>query len=47
MLNEADVRLGAGSPAIDAGLPLADVTLDAAGVGRPRGAGYDLGAYER
>ena len=47
MLNEADARLGAGSPAIDTGLPLADVPFDAAGVGRPRGAGYDLGAYER
>lgn len=44
---ETPARLGAGSPAIDTGLPLADVTHDAAGVPRPRGAGYDLGAYER
>jgi hypothetical protein len=47
MLNEADARLEAGSPAIDAGWPLTDVPFDAAGVGRPRGAGYDLGAFER
>jgi hypothetical protein len=40
-------RLGPASPAIDAGLPLADVTHDADGVTRPRGSGYDLGAYER
>jgi hypothetical protein len=29
------------------GLPLAGVTHDANGVQRPRGRGYDLGAYER
>jgi parallel beta helix pectate lyase-like protein/pectate lyase-like protein len=40
-------RLGPDSPAIDAGLPLAGVTSDADGVRRPRGKGYDLGAYER
>ncbi len=42
-----DVRLRYDSPAIDAGLPLKEVPADADGVGRPRGAGYDLGAYER
>jgi hypothetical protein len=39
--------LEAGSPAIDSGLPLIEVTHDADGVARPRGAGHDLGAYER
>jgi hypothetical protein len=42
-----DFRLRYDSPAIDAGLPLIEVPVDADGVGRPRGAGYDLGAYER
>lgn len=42
-----DFRLRYDSPAIDAGLPLAEVPVDADGVTRPRGAGYDLGAYER
>jgi pectate lyase-like protein/parallel beta helix pectate lyase-like protein len=47
-LGEApDFRLRYDSPAIDAGLSLADVPEDADGVARPRGAGYDLGAYER
>ena len=40
-------RLKLESPALDAGLPLAWVTHDAEGVRRPRGRGYDLGAYER
>ncbi|MGI8818889.1 MAG: choice-of-anchor Q domain-containing protein [Gemmatimonadales bacterium] len=42
-----DFRLRYDSPAIDAGLPLAEVTEDADGVRRPRGSGYDIGAYER
>ncbi|HEX2251559.1 MAG TPA: right-handed parallel beta-helix repeat-containing protein [Gemmatimonadales bacterium] len=42
-----DVRLGADSPAIDAGRSLPEVPHDAEGVRRPKGAGYDLGAYER
>jgi hypothetical protein len=40
-------RLRSDSPALDVGLPLAEVTHDADGVARPRGRGYDLGAYER
>jgi PKD repeat protein len=48
----ADPRLGsdykplAGSPAIDAGQPISEVTNDYSGGGRPQGAGYDIGAYE-
>jgi hypothetical protein len=47
LVEATDPRLRYDSPAIDAGLPLAEVTHDADGVSRPRGAGYDLGAYER
>ena len=36
----------AGSPAIDKGQTLADVTNDYAGGARPFGAAYDIGAYE-
>jgi hypothetical protein len=39
--------LAAGAPAIDAGTAIPEVTRDRAGVTRPRGAGYDVGAYER
>ena len=42
-----DFHLRSGSPAIDVGLPDPQVSHDADGVTRPRGAGYDLGAYER
>lgn len=42
-----NLRLRPDSPAIDAWLPLVEVTHDADGVARPRGNGYDLGAYER
>lgn len=35
-----------GSSAIDAGIELDDVTTDQRGVLRPKGAGYDIGAYE-
>ncbi|HEV7366070.1 MAG TPA: right-handed parallel beta-helix repeat-containing protein [Gemmatimonadales bacterium] len=41
-----DFHLRSDSPAIDVGLPNPQVTHDADGVTRPRGAGYDLGAYE-
>jgi hypothetical protein len=41
-----DYRLAAGSPAIDAGVRIAGVTSDRNGVGRPVGAGDDVGAYE-
>jgi hypothetical protein len=44
---KGSVRLAPGSPAIDSGLPLVEVTHDADGVVRPRGAAFDLGAYER
>ena len=42
-----DFRLRAGSPAVDAALPLIEVSHDAEGTARPQGAGPDLGAYER
>ncbi len=44
-LANGDLHLQATSPAIDAGLPV-DVTEDSAGVSRPSGAGFDIGAYE-
>jgi hypothetical protein len=47
LTGKTDFRLLPDSPAIDAGLPLAGVIHDADGVVRPRGSGYDLGAYER
>jgi len=39
-------RLQAGSPAIDAGVTLAEVTNDFDGINRPQGSGHDIGAYE-
>lgn len=42
-----DFRLGVGSMARDAGKTIAAVTNDFAGVARPQGAAYDIGAYER
>ena len=39
-------HLQPGSPAIDAGFPLAQVTNDFDGDPRPRGPGYDIGAFE-
>ena len=41
-----DYRLRPGSPAIDAGKALPEVTTDIDGIPRPSGAGYDSGAYE-
>ena len=39
-------RLAIASPAIDRGVPLAEVAADADGARRPVGQGYDAGAYE-
>ena len=39
-------RVQTGSPAIDKGTSLKAPTTDYAGVARPRGAGFDIGAYE-
>jgi hypothetical protein len=41
-----DFHLRAGSPAIDAGLKLPAVPTDFDGKTRPRGAGWDIGAFE-
>ncbi|MDD3647768.1 MAG: choice-of-anchor Q domain-containing protein [Candidatus Dojkabacteria bacterium] len=41
-----DFRLQAGSPAIDAGATLSEVTDDIIGIPRPQGSAYDIGAYE-
>jgi hypothetical protein len=41
-----DFRLDAGSPAIDRGATVADVRVDFAGVARPRGSAFDIGAFE-
>lgn len=42
-----DYRLGAGSPAIDAGVSTSpDVTADIDGIPRPQGSAYDIGCYE-
>lgn len=42
-----DFHLSPTSPALDAGETRADVPTDIAGVARPQGAGFDIGAYER
>jgi parallel beta-helix repeat protein len=39
-------QLLSGSPAIDAGITLSQVTSDFAGVSRPQGTAYDIGAFE-
>jgi parallel beta-helix repeat protein len=41
-----DYRLKAGSPAIDAGISSPDVLKDLAGISRPVGRAFDIGAYE-
>lgn len=43
---EGDFTIRNGSAAIDRGVTLAEVPKDFAGVRRPQGAGYDIGAYE-
>jgi hypothetical protein len=40
-------RLRAGSSTVDAGETIADVARDRTGAVRPRGRGYDVGAFER
>jgi parallel beta-helix repeat protein len=42
-----DYHVPAGSPAVDAGLTLAGVTVDLEGRPRPQGAASDIGAYEK
>lgn len=44
--SNGNFRLKSGSPAIDKGLDIAEVTLDLDGVARPQGASVDIGAYE-
>ena len=46
-VDDDDYSLAPGSPAIDAGTSIADVTTDRAGVTRPRGLAFDVGAFER
>ncbi len=41
------IPLLAGSPAIDAGATVAELTQDQRGNSRPQGAAYDIGAFER
>jgi hypothetical protein len=40
-------QLASGSAAIDAGVTIAEVSLDRQGTSRPQGARYDIGAFER
>jgi hypothetical protein len=47
LVDATDFRLRYDSPAVDAGMALPEVAHDADGIARPRGGGYDLGAYER
>jgi hypothetical protein len=46
-MGDGDFRLRVDSPAIDVGLSIPEVIVDADGTTRPQGRGYDLGAYER
>ena len=39
-------RLQSGSPAINAGVTISEVSLDMDGMNRPQGAAYDIGAFE-
>ncbi len=41
-----DFNLQTGSPAIDTGITLGQVTVDFKNTPRPQGAAYDIGAYE-
>ena len=42
----ANFRLRSGSPAIDAGVTIPELITDTAGITRPQGFAYDIGAYE-
>jgi hypothetical protein len=42
-----DYHLASGAPAVDAGEPVAQVTIDRDGVERPQGRAPDVGAYEQ
>jgi hypothetical protein len=42
-----DYALAAGSAPVDAGVTIPAVTMDRAGVARPQGRHFDVGAYER
>lgn len=44
--SNGNLRLQAGSPAIDKGVTIAEVVDDFDGVGRPQGSAYDIGAFE-
>jgi hypothetical protein len=41
-----DLRLTPASPLLDRGIAVEEVTTDFAGVSRPQGTGYDIGAYQ-
>ncbi|MCI0552025.1 MAG: right-handed parallel beta-helix repeat-containing protein, partial [Anaerolineae bacterium] len=43
---KGDFHLQAGSPAIDAGIPISGFKTDVGGTIRPQGTGWDIGAYE-
>ena len=45
-IDARDLHLKAGSPAIDSGETLTEVTSDKDGIKRPHGSAYDLGAFE-
>jgi len=45
--NASDFHLQPGSPAIDSGLTLSEITTDLDCAPRPQGGGYDVGAFER
>jgi hypothetical protein len=45
--NAHDYRLAPGSPAVDAGIAIQEVTTDRNGVKRPQGLTFDVGAFER
>lgn len=46
LFDTADLRLLAGSPAIDTGVTIAAVPKDYRGISRPQGTAYDMGAFE-